>query len=391
GDLLGDAPDHLVEVGGLPQRAIDGERNRTLLEMAGLARGMYGADHRGMVKTLADLPWLLLCRHAVLQIATRHVQPKRIAIDVIERVIRRDVCTTGFQRRDQLYLVVIVFRERRIGVIGHRAGRDILDRVGRLLEEKRQLARWVRAALDGMRGIIAADAIDAANGKRPLLASDRDGHGRDLEDRLDVGLRLRGAHSGRAARKRKRARCQQRSAIDGVHIKAPESGDRDRLSTARPECRQASRRRIAKKKGPLQRAFCNRRVRHDHHLTSAGNFPPLAASFVITCLCNQMFMVAESLVSPVYPSSFARSLRAARLESMSSAFIRSTMEVRHTSFSCLAATALTRIGATSTVCAGAVDADDDPPPPGTPAPAGAPPLAEAAFVDWPKIALMIFP
>ena len=32
---------------------------------------------------------------------------------------------------------------------------------------------------------------------------------------------------------------------------------------------------------------------------SAGSFPPCAASLVITCLCSQTFMVAESLVSPV--------------------------------------------------------------------------------------------
>src|SRR5579872_885675 len=146
-----------------------------------------------------------------------------------------------------------------------------------------------------------------------------------------------------------------------------------------------------KKKARHARAFCARKVRRHHHLTSAGNFPPLAASFVITCLCSQMFMVAESLVSPVYPSSFARSLRAARLESMSSAFIRSTIDVRQASFSCLAATALSRIGATSTVCAGAVEADDDPPPGAAPGPAVAPPLAGVASAEWPKIALMIFP
>jgi hypothetical protein len=39
--------------------------------------------------------------------------------------------------------------------------------------------------------------------------------------------------------------------------------------------------------------------RPDYHLTSAGSLPPLAASLAITCLCSQMFMVAESLVSPV--------------------------------------------------------------------------------------------
>ena len=32
---------------------------------------------------------------------------------------------------------------------------------------------------------------------------------------------------------------------------------------------------------------------------SAGTLPPFAASLAITCLCNQTFIVAESLVSPV--------------------------------------------------------------------------------------------
>ena len=41
------------------------------------------------------------------------------------------------------------------------------------------------------------------------------------------------------------------------------------------------------------------RERIAYHFTSAGNLPPLAASFPITCLCSQMFMLAESLVSPV--------------------------------------------------------------------------------------------
>ena len=34
-------------------------------------------------------------------------------------------------------------------------------------------------------------------------------------------------------------------------------------------------------------------------LKSGGNTPPLAASLVMTCLCSQIFMLAESLVSPV--------------------------------------------------------------------------------------------
>src|ERR1700733_10292268 len=81
-DLLGDAPDHLVEVGGLADVAVDRERNCALGEVAGLARGMDRADHGGMVEALADFPRLLLGRHAVLQITPRHVEAERIAVDM---------------------------------------------------------------------------------------------------------------------------------------------------------------------------------------------------------------------------------------------------------------------------------------------------------------------
>src|SRR4051794_23476624 len=75
---------------------------------------------------------------------------------------------------------------------------------------------------------------------------------------------------------------------------------------------------------------------------------------------------------------------------ISSAFIRSTIEVRHSSFSPLAATALSRIGATSTLCGGA--AGDPPVPPGLEAgpPAVVVPGAAASAL-LPKIAPMIFP
>lgn len=32
--------------------------------------------------------------------------------------------------------------------------------------------------------------------------------------------------------------------------------------------------------------------------SSGGTMPPFSASLAMTCLCSQMFMVAESLVSP---------------------------------------------------------------------------------------------
>jgi hypothetical protein len=35
------------------------------------------------------------------------------------------------------------------------------------------------------------------------------------------------------------------------------------------------------------------------YLSAGGTAPPLAANFAITSLCSQMFMLAESAVSPV--------------------------------------------------------------------------------------------
>src|SRR5215475_9640277 len=86
---------------------------------------------------------------------------------------------------------------------------------------------------------------------------------------------------------------------------------------------------------------------------------------------------------------------------MSSAFMRSTIEVRHSSFSPLcAATALSTIAATSTVCAGAADGEAEGAADGAEAEGaeaeGAPPEvappAGAAAAGWlPKIALTILP
>jgi len=36
-----------------------------------------------------------------------------------------------------------------------------------------------------------------------------------------------------------------------------------------------------------------------YDLRSSGTLPPFSASFCMTCPCNQMFIDAESLVSPV--------------------------------------------------------------------------------------------
>src|SRR5689334_11231120 len=56
---------------------------------------------------------------------------------------------------------------------------------------------------------------------------------------------------------------------------------------------------VVTKKARAGRGPCRLLVASDQCLISGGSLPPLAASLVITCLCSQMFMLAESLVSPV--------------------------------------------------------------------------------------------
>src|SRR5262245_33144686 len=134
----------------------------------------------------------------------------------------------------------------------------------------------------------------------------------------------------------------------------------------------------------------------------------------MTCLCSQIFMLALSFVLPVYFSSWASSFRADRLLSRSSSFIRSTMDLRQSSFCELLAASFVSTASTSTIeigdepgawltpptpadcCCPAADAplaaasaaDRCCPPP---ADVAAPPAGTSAALADPKIADLIFP
>jgi hypothetical protein len=150
-----------------------------------------------------------------------HIQTEGIAIDVFERLLRRNICAARFQRGHQLDLMVIVLGQRRIGMIRDRADRDVLDGVGRFLKKERRLAGRIGATLDGVRGIVASDAIDPAHGKHVGLADDRDRGHRHRENRLRTGLRLGAATLRRGAGQCQRAGCKKRPAIDGIHERSP--------------------------------------------------------------------------------------------------------------------------------------------------------------------------
>jgi hypothetical protein len=85
-------------------------------------------------------------------------------------------------------------------MIGDLADRDVLDGVGRLLEEERRLAVRIRAALDRVRRVVAADAVDAADLEHLGLADDRDHDHRHREDRPGCGLRCGRRRVGKARR-----------------------------------------------------------------------------------------------------------------------------------------------------------------------------------------------
>jgi hypothetical protein len=98
---------------------------------------------------------------------------------VIERRIHRDVHAARFQRHDHLDLVVHVLGLGRIR-------KTVADRqiVRVLLEEERRLPIRIMPHLDGMGGVVAADAIDAANGELRVRPFDRKGDDRGRIDRV---------------------------------------------------------------------------------------------------------------------------------------------------------------------------------------------------------------
>ena len=65
--------------------------------------------------------------------------------------------------------------------------RDVLDRIGRFLEEERRLARGIRPHLARVGGVVASYAVDAADGEQVARTRDRDVRGRNAHD----GLRRR--------------------------------------------------------------------------------------------------------------------------------------------------------------------------------------------------------
>jgi hypothetical protein len=164
GNHLLHLPDHLVQVAGLLGLAVDLHLHKARGRVAHGRHGLQLAHRRRQFERLADFPRTAHFLGDALQVAARHVQAHAIAPDVIQRLVDWDVLATRLQRHDQLDLVVHV-----LGLFGVGEGVAEIQVVGVLLEEEGRLAIRVMAHFDRMRGIVAADAVDAAHREPSLV------------------------------------------------------------------------------------------------------------------------------------------------------------------------------------------------------------------------------
>jgi hypothetical protein len=113
------------------------------------------------IEALGDIPRQTFGFHCGLQIAAREIQAHAVSEHAIQRVFCVDVATALRKRHHHLHFMMQLVRR---GRVGHGALRD--DRVRRLHEEHRvPTAHRLRAHLLGMVRVIAADAVDAVQGK----------------------------------------------------------------------------------------------------------------------------------------------------------------------------------------------------------------------------------
>ncbi len=129
------------------------------------AGGEDGADGGGAFDRLSDLPRAAHLLLLSLQVAPRHVERERVAEDVVEGRLDGDVGAAGAEHHRELDLVMHVLGMGRVGKLAR--GVEV---VGVLLEEEGRLPVGVVAHLDRVSGVVPADAVDAADGKRLAAA-----------------------------------------------------------------------------------------------------------------------------------------------------------------------------------------------------------------------------
>ena len=111
-----------------------------------------------------------------LNVAARQVEADGIAENQAFGGVDRDIRPASPERDDQLDLMVQVCGRRRVGDADLAGAAD--HRIARLHEEKRRLAPLgllERTHFAGVIGIVAADAVDAADRKQIVTAGNRHG------------------------------------------------------------------------------------------------------------------------------------------------------------------------------------------------------------------------
>src|SRR5438552_19201905 len=167
-DLLGHAPDHLVDVRVLAKLAVYLEPELAFFRVPILRGGGNGPNRVRLVEILAEGPGPAFVFSDLLQIAPGHVQAHRVTPDVLAGFRRRDLMAACADDCDHLGLPVVMGRHRRI-VHGAALGHQIVSRLGK---EERLFAA-VAAHLLLVLHIVAAHAEDAAHGKAGVRAYDR--------------------------------------------------------------------------------------------------------------------------------------------------------------------------------------------------------------------------
>ncbi|EWS63374.1 hypothetical protein Y695_03395 [Hydrogenophaga sp. T4] len=172
GNDFPDVPDQLGHVGRLLGGAVDFQCDGALVDDLALHRHDLGAD-RTFFDVLAQVPGAALVAGDQLQVAARHVQTGRVAVDDLVCLVGADAETGLAHGQHQFHFKVVVVRAGRVGH-GRAALHQGLRRLG---EVERALGRLVDrlAHLDGVRVVVAADAEDAVDGETFGLAPDGQG------------------------------------------------------------------------------------------------------------------------------------------------------------------------------------------------------------------------
>ena len=197
GDRLRHAPDHLGEVAALPDGAVHTGLDRAPVRMPDLRRRRDRADGAGPVEALREVPGPGQLLRFGLEVAPRHVEPHRVAVDMRQGVGLRDVPPIRADGDHELDLVVQILRPAREGQ-GAAAGHD---GIGRLGEEEGRLAVRIMPHLPRVIGIVAADAPDAPHGEHGVFAGDGDGGAfwrRDDEGHADTSFEAVGSVAAHA-------------------------------------------------------------------------------------------------------------------------------------------------------------------------------------------------